>query len=97
MAQLLGISGKTFRRAFRRELDSAYALVKSEIVTKVVTAARSGDLKAAMFWLECHGWIRSERLVVADGGMDDSADLTQLTDQQLEDRIAFLKRRSKGK
>lgn len=92
IARVIGISPTTLRKAYRAELDTTYAIIKSDIVAKVVTMARAGDFKAAQFYLECHGWVRSERIVVADGGIDDS-DLSALSDEQLNARLAQLERR----
>lgn len=92
IAACLRISPATLRKHYRRELDTSYAIVKAEIAGKLVTVARGGDLKAMMFYLECHGWVRSERLVVADGGVDDS-DVSALSDAQIEQRIAALSRK----
>lgn len=97
IARCLRISPPTLRKAYRRELDTSYAVIKADIAGKLVTRARGtdrvpGDLKAMIFYLECHGWVRSERLVVADGGVDDT-NIAGLSDDQIASRIAQLRRR----
>jgi hypothetical protein len=78
IARVLGIGVTTLRREYRHELDTSYAIVLAEIGGGVITAARPipreeggdgtpRDLKAAMFYLRCHGWVESERVVVDDG------------------------------
>ena len=91
IAACLRISAPTLRKHYRRELDTSYAIVKADIAGRLVTAARNGNERLMIFYLECHGWVRSERLVVADGGIDDT-DVSSLTDAQLEARIARLSR-----
>jgi hypothetical protein len=90
MARCLGISPPTLRKAYRRELDVSYAKIKAEIVGKLVTKARGGDLKAQIFYLETHGWVKSERLLIADV----TDDPTGMSDADIEARITKL--RGKG-
>lgn len=92
IATCLRITPKTLRRHYRRELDTSYAIIKAEIAGKLVTKARGGDFASMRFYLATHGWVESERLVVADGGIDDS-DVTQLSDAQIAARIQALSRK----
>jgi len=89
IAHALRISRGTLRKHYRRELDVSYAIILAEIAGKCVTLARGGSEKMIQFYLECHGWVRSERLVVADGGIDDT-DIASLSDAQIAARIAKL-------
>lgn len=93
IAEVMNISAPTLRKAYRRELDTTYARVKAEIAGKVVQKARAGDLKAAIYYLSTHGWVESERLVIADGGIDDT-DIDSLSDAQIEARLAKLRSRA---
>lgn len=94
IARCLGISRPTLRRAYRRELDLSYAIILAEIAGKLVTKARNGDLKAQIFYLETHGWVRSERLVVADGGVDDTG-IASLSDAEIYARMTKLRRKQR--
>lgn len=94
IARAIGISPRTLRRAYRRELDTSYAIVKADVVAKLVTKARAGDVKCMIFYLSTHGWAESARIVVADGGLDDSA-LSSLSDAEIEARLAKLDRASR--
>jgi hypothetical protein len=93
IAEVMNISAPTLRKAYRRELDTTYARVKAEIAGKVVSQARAGNLKAAIYYLSTHGWVESERLVIADGGIDDS-DIDSLSDAQIEARLVKLRSRA---
>lgn len=105
IADCLGITGKTLRLHYKHEIGTAYAMIKAEIAGGLIAKARprppnlekgdpgsTGDLKAQMFYLETHGWVRSERLLVKDDGATDEADLSALTDAELAERLAKLRR-----
>jgi hypothetical protein len=66
IALCVGISRPTLRRAYRRELDSSYAIIMADIATKVVSSARNGDQKAQFFYLETHGWLRGQAVQQLD-------------------------------
>lgn len=89
IAQCLSITNKTLRKHYRRELDTAYAMIKADIAGKLIASARGGNIVAQMFYLERHGWVKSERLTVVDGGDED---VSTLSDAELEARIARLRR-----
>lgn len=97
IADCLAISIKTLTRYYRVEINTSYAKIKADIAGKLIQRARGtakepGDLKAMKFYLETHGWVKSERLLVKDDGISDDADLSNLTDQQIEERLAKLRR-----
>jgi hypothetical protein len=93
IAACLRISAVTLRKHYRRELNTSYAIIKADISAKAVTLARAGSERMIMFFLETRGgWVRSERLVVADGGIDDT-DVSKLSDADLEARAAYLRGR----
>jgi hypothetical protein len=105
IAECVGVSPKTLRLHYKRELATAYAVIKAEIAGGLINTARGvkanpekgikgvpGDLKAQMFYLETHGWVRSERLLVKDDGVTDDADPSALTDAQITERLAKLRR-----
>lgn len=105
IAECLAISPKTLRRHYQIELRTSYARIKADIAGGLIKRARGtpanekagqpevpGDLKAMKFYLETHGWVRSERLLVKDDGISEDADLSNLTDEQIEERLAKLRR-----
>lgn len=94
IALCLRISVGTLRKYYRRELDTSYAIIVAEMGGKVVTRARAGDDKMLKFFLETHGWVLSERLVVADGGVDNA---TALSDAEIEARLTRLNRKAARK
>lgn len=105
IAECMGIAVKTLKRHYGPELNTSYARIKSDIAGKLITRARGtpavpergiaevpGDLKAMKFYLETHGWVRSERLLVKDDGKSDDADFSNLSDAEIEERLAKLRR-----
>lgn len=89
ICSVLGITPKTLRKHFRREIDMAAPEADAMVVASLHQMATTGkNVHAAKWWTQARmGW--AERLVVADGGDEDVA---QLTDQQLNERIARLRR-----
>jgi hypothetical protein len=79
-----GLTEKPLRRHFRDELDTTYAEIKSQVAAVLINAAQKGDIKAAMFYLEKHGWVQSDRLTIVDGGSE--ADLKTMSEADLEAR-----------
>jgi hypothetical protein len=65
-----GISEKTMRKYFRRELDTSLANVKALAMSKVVAAITAGEAWAVCFFLKCRaGWqeTTSQRFVDEKG------------------------------
>jgi hypothetical protein len=93
IASIVKISAKTLRRAYRRELDTSFAVIKADIAGRIVTKARAGDMKAMMFFMETRGgWSRGERIAI----VDDATDPATLSDAEIAARLAVL-RRGRGK
>ena len=93
IAQIVGISAKTLRRAYRTELDTTFAVIKADIAGRIITEARKGNLRAAMFIMETRGgWTRGERIAI----VDDATDPATLSDAEIAARLAVL-RRGRGK
>src|ERR1700690_4273304 len=46
-------SDKTFRKAFRLELDTSQDIVSAKAVSKLISKIDEGDLGAICFWLKC--------------------------------------------
>lgn len=105
IAACIEISPKTLRLHYGREIATSYARIKADIAGKLIGRARGtpgdkekgtpeipGELKAQIFFLETHGWVRSERVLLKDDGISEDADLSNLTDEQIEQRLARLRR-----
>lgn len=90
ICSFLGIGVTAFRKHYRHELLTGQAEIDALVVTTHLQLVRDKNIAAVIWWEKARmGW--SERLVVADGGVDDS-DVSALSDQQLEARIAQLRR-----
>lgn len=92
IAATLKIAGKTLRRAFREEIDRAAARANSRIATALFNKAVSGDVIAQIFWLKCRArW--TERVMVLDAA-ESELDVSSMSDEEIEARIAKLRRRT---
>lgn len=88
---LLGITGKTLRKHYRNEVTNGATSVNAIVVAEHLKRIKLGDFNAIKWWEQSRmGW--AERIVVADGGVDDS-DVSALSDAQIEQRIAALSRK----
>jgi hypothetical protein len=94
---VLEISKTTLRKYFRRDIETAAHIANAAVVASLHKMATAGEnVHAAKFWLQARmGW--QERMTVKDGGIDDS-DLSALTDEQLNARLAEIDRhKGRGK
>jgi len=67
----LGITGKTLRRHFRAELDTAHARANASVAQRLYKAAMAGNTAAMIFWLKCRArWKPASvhEIVGQDGG-----------------------------
>ena len=85
---VLDISCPTLHRHYRRELDTAYIDVVRAVRRKLLAQALAGDTQCLIHVNKVLGW--NDRLVVVDGGSE--VDVTQLSDEELQERIARLQR-----
>lgn len=90
IAACIGIDRGTLALHYRRELDCGTAEMVTMVGQKLYDKAVKGnDTSAMIFILKTRGrW--SERLIVQDA--DDNVDPTTLSDAELAERIARLKR-----
>lgn len=67
-------SEKTFRKAFREELDTSADIVSAKAISKLVVAIDAGQAWAICFWLKCRAGFQetnAQRLVDAAGNDRD--------------------------
>lgn len=100
IAGVLGISHVTLRKHFRREIDNGKAEVDAQVVASLITMAVgqkpapgrqaiAPNHHSAKWYTQARmGWM--ERIAVVDGGTE--VDPTTLTDEQIAERLAKLKR-----
>ncbi len=71
VASNIGVTEKTLRKHFARELAEAHAELVAAIGLRVVSAALAGNIFAARYWLSCRGgpeWrVVESRLLGGDG------------------------------
>jgi len=65
-----GITDRTLRKHFRRELDIAGDQANAVAISMLFAAVQKGESWAICFWLKCRaGWRETERIEhVAEGG-----------------------------
>ena len=86
---LLKISLKTFRKHFRHEIDTSVANISMIVVAAHLKRVKAGDMNAIKWWEQSRmNW--QERVVLVDPRSEE--DLKTLTDQELHDRAAKLRR-----
>jgi hypothetical protein len=64
IADVIEVSEPTLRKHFGPEIRSSYAKVKSRLANRLIGQAGRGNTKALIFYLETHGWMKSESLEV---------------------------------
>jgi hypothetical protein len=97
MAAVLGVSKKTFERriedtpAAKDALEKGRALAAFNVTETAYKLAISGKVPAmTMFWLKCRARWREVNVVEhsgPDGGPIESKNLTELTDEQVDQRL----------
>lgn len=77
IAKYLEIDPKTLRKHFRRELDTGSTEATSKVAQSLFSAATSGNVAAAIFWMKARaGW--REKQVVEHTGQDGGAVMIQV-------------------
>jgi hypothetical protein len=88
---VLCITGKTLRKCYRKELDTALTLAIGQIAQSLFRKAKNGDVNAIKFYLANRApkqW--SEKIILVD--KDAEVDPKSLSDAEIADRIAKLSR-----
>lgn len=71
IANIIGISIPTLRKAFRSELETGLAETNAKVAESLFNQALAGNVTAQIFWLKTRaGWRETDRLELtgADGG-----------------------------
>ena len=87
---VIGVSGKTLRKHYRAELDTAVthanAMVASSLYMKAATT-----LPLRIFWLKTRaGWKEPERIQVQHSGAIGHYDMSKLSTDEIKQLIAIL-------
>jgi hypothetical protein len=77
---VLDITAPTLRKHFRKELDTAYTRVLTQMRGKLIAKAREGDTAALIFYAKTHGW--SEKITVEGEGDFGFGKLLEVLEQR---------------
>lgn len=81
IAQIIGVSPKTLRAHYRREIDVSIAMANAKIMGTLFNKAKNGDTVACLFWLKARaGWSEKGPLPIAaepEGEIVDARDIVR--------------------
>src|SRR5213592_962305 len=87
IAAVLGIDPKTLRKHYREELDLGETKANAQVAGFLFNSARSGNVTAQIFFLKTRGRWREAPMELRHSGSIARRDVSELTDQELCDRI----------
>jgi len=87
IARVVGIDPKTLRKYYFDELDLGATKANAQVAGFLFNSARNGNVSAQIFWLKTRArW----RETPTEHEITSKVDVSQMTDAELERRIAFL-------
>jgi hypothetical protein len=87
IARVIGVDAKTLRKHYREELDLGETKANAQVAGFLFNAARSGNVTAQIFWLKTRARWRETPTELRHSGSIARRDVSELTDQELMDRI----------
>ena len=88
---VIGVSGKTLRKHYRAELDTAVTRANAMVAGSLYMKAVKGNVVAQIFWLKTRaGWKEPERIQVQHSGAIGHYDLTKLSTDEIREIVAKL-------
>ena len=87
IAAVLGVDPKTLRKHYRDELDLGATKANAQIASYLFNAAKNGNVTAQIFWLKTRARWRETPVELRHSGTIGRRDVSELTDQELMDRI----------
>jgi hypothetical protein len=88
---VMGVSGKTLRKHYRAELDTAVTRANAMVASSLYMKAIKGNVVAQIFWLKTRaGWKEPERIQVQHSGAIGHYDLTKLSTDEIREIVAKL-------
>jgi hypothetical protein len=87
IAAVLGVDPKTLRKHYRDELDLGATKANAQVASYLFNAARNGNVTAQIFWLKTRARWRETPMELRHSGSIARRDVSELTDQELMDRI----------
>src|SRR5579864_9440074 len=88
IAAVLGISSRTVRKHFRRDLDRAAVEANTQVAQSLYKKAVGGDTTAAIFWLKCRAnWRERGTLEPGSGPKREVTRIFWRTTEQLKENL----------
>jgi hypothetical protein len=88
---VIGVSGKTLRKHYRAELDTAVTRANAMVASSLYMKAVKGNVVAQIFWLKTRaGWKEPERIQVQHSGAIGHYDLSKLSTDEIREIVAKL-------
>src|SRR5262245_26108183 len=91
ISRVVGIDAKTLRKHYRDELDLGETKANAQVAGFLFNSAKNGNVSAQIFWLKTRArWRETPLELQHSGAIATKEDLTQLSDEELLDRINVL-------
>src|SRR5215213_1317705 len=90
ISRVVGIDAKTLRKHYRDELDMGATKANAQIAGFLFNSARTGNVTAQIFWLKTRARWRETPMELRHSGSIARRDVSEMTDQELMDRICEL-------
>jgi hypothetical protein len=87
IAAVLSVDPKTLRKHYRDELDLGATKANAQVASYLFNSARNGNVTAQIFWLKTRARWRETPMELRHSGSIARRDVSELTDQELMDRI----------
>ena len=88
---VIGVSGKTLRKHYRAELDTAVTRANAMVASSLYMKAIKGNVVAQIFWVKTRaGWKEPERIQVQHSGAIGHYDLSKLSTDEIREIVAKL-------
>jgi hypothetical protein len=87
IAAVFGVDPKTLRKHYRDELDLGETKANAQVAGFLFNSARNGNVTAQIFWLKTRARWREAPMELWHSGSIARRDVSELTDQELMDRI----------
>jgi hypothetical protein len=87
ISRVVGVDAKTLRKHYRDELDMGETKANAQVAGFLFNSARNGNVTAQIFWLKTRARWRETPMELRHSGSIARRDVSELTDQELMDRI----------
>jgi hypothetical protein len=90
ISRVVAIDPKTLRKYYREELDLGETKANAQVAGFLFNSAKNGNVTAQIFWLKTRAGWRETPVELKHSGSIARKDISQLTDQEVMDRIMAL-------